>query len=194
MKNLLLARVSILKKQLNKYYFYLKTMLLIPTYKLPLCRIEEINIEKRIIFISCRGIGSTMKFKLHEIAQDILILSNLSPQHTSWIGYLYGKYYDSLDARYQSFDIVGKCIFSKKTINRYKVLAQDRKNNIIFLDTLTKEIFTNSPYSILSSKRCIMQFDSVVAFYIGILGGMIHSKQIKKSVFASAKPSLKVIQ
>lgn len=152
----------------------------------PVCRIEEIDVIKHSVVIHCRGIEAPIILQFDEIIQDIVILSNLSPQHASWIGYCYGKNYSALRNHQNpnSFD------FSFTDSNkRYKIILQDRQGRLVYSDHLTQITHTASAEAILTNSSLISQFDSVQACYIGIIAGMNTQKKAEKT----AKPFLKLV-
>src|SRR3989338_1367439 len=113
------------------------------------CHIEEIDVSKKIIIIRCRGINAPIKASFYEIINDILILSNLSPKHASWIGYYYGKYYSELmsskkeGAFSPDFDF-----FMNDPARRFCITMLDRRGNLICF--YKKKI---SPKSFLVSRK-----------------------------------------
>jgi hypothetical protein len=101
--------------------------------KTHICRIEEINISKKIIVIHCRGIDAPIKMRFDELVNDSIMLSALSPKHAAWIGYYYGIYYCDLlvgnkfcDAKFDfSLDDSQEC---------FRIVMLNRRGDIIYTD------------------------------------------------------------
>jgi len=84
--NLKIILIKYIKIFLNRYDTVLEK-------NKPLCHIEQIDMVKKIIIIYSRGVSAPIKFTFNEIIQDIVVISNLSSQQASWIGYYYGLFY-----------------------------------------------------------------------------------------------------
>src|SRR3990167_11499806 len=73
--------------------------------KNPLCRIEAIDLNTKIIIIHCSGISAPIKLTFDEIINDFIMLSNFASKHASWIGYYYGKHYNELLNKRGNYDV-----------------------------------------------------------------------------------------
>lgn len=159
--------------------------------QISLCRIEKIDLQKGTIYIHCRGIDAPLKFKFHQIAADEAILSNLSSQHASWVGYYCGKFYLSSKNKFLN----PQSNFTN-TNKRYQVIAHNRNGDIDFLDKETNTLYNKNPREILTQKTLIAQFSGINAYYIGFLYGIKISKNQnnKKAPPNISKPLLKLLK
>lgn len=162
------------------------------TYKSdPMCRLEKIDLAKKIIIIHCRGLISPIKLSLDEAIYDSMILSNLTSKQASWIGYYYGKYYkNSINDKknYNNFSAFsideGSNIFKIKMINR--------QGNIIY--SYGDKLYTIQPIRALNDESTIKNFNPIQACYIGILAGTSTKKAIDSRVNLSNKGNLEIVK
>jgi len=145
----------------------------------PMCRIEEIDTEKKRIIIQSRGMSAPIKFSFDEIITDVIIISNLSPEQASWVGYYFGMYYENTLKTKQDFHFdVTKFDFEAEDSNaRYKLMLQDRLGRIIYLDRLTNLTSTRSLIGIITNSNIIRNFSSLEACYLGVLTGINLAKK-----------------
>jgi len=163
----------------------------------PMCRIEGIDIEKRILIIHSRGVSAPIKFRFDEIINDIVILSGLSPEQASWVGYYFGMYYESLLKHKNDFHFnPNNFDFASDDRNaRCKLMLQDRPGNIVYLDRLTNLMYKRSVISIITTSDVISNFDSMEACYIGVLAGIFASKKDdRKEIKSHEKNHLKLVR
>jgi len=139
-----------------------------------LCRIEEIDFAKKTVLVHCSGIKTPVKLKFNEIMSDFAILSRLSPQHASWVGYYYGHYYTEL--LQQEITLPNFAFELGESKKRYTILLQNRQGSISYLDNLTNTLCTKRVTDILTTKELIMDFGSLEACYLGFLAGIAASK------------------
>lgn len=81
--------IGVLKERFSGLFHLLKK-------SKPLCSIENIDIFNKTISIRSLGLMTTINYHLKDIIDDDVVLANLSPMHSSWIGYYYGQYYSDL--------------------------------------------------------------------------------------------------
>lgn len=140
-----------------------------------LCRIEEINLVKNLIIIHCRGIEAPIKLKFEEVINDAALLSNFSSKHASWIGYYYGKYYNTLIDKKSCSNIPFS--FSPATPHKtHRITMVTRHGDLVYSDNTTGTVYTMHPIRIMTHKDLIMSFDSTQACYIGFLSGIFQAK------------------
>lgn len=136
-----------------------------------LCRIEEIDIFKKIVIIHCRGINAPIKLAFDEIITDFLILSNLSSKHAAWIGYYYGKHYsDLISKNIRQLPDIPEFYLPNNSTAALHICAINRKGEIIYIDKNNQDKII-SPINALTNENIIRQFDPIQACYIGILCG-----------------------
>ncbi len=163
----------------------------------PVCRIEEIDTEKRIIIVHSRGVSAPIKFRFDEIINDTVMLSCLSPEQASWVGYYFGMYYENLlkDKKDFHFHPNNFDFASSNYDARCKLMLQDRLGNIFYLDRLTNLTHKRSVISIITTSGVINNFDSIEACYLGILAGIFISKNDgQKKIKIQEKNYLKLVQ
>ena len=184
-------------KIFNYAKFLRRNLCLILQKNKPLCHIEEIDMTKKIIIVYSRGVAAPIKFTFDEIIQDVAVISNLSSQQASWVGYYYGICYQrELDAQ-KNNKIKNKIEFSlSNSEKKYKIMHQNRSGNLTYLDTDHNKIYTKSIINILAIPSLIMEFDPIEACYIGILGGIFIFKSSSEKIinFLPSKVSLKLIK
>ena len=157
----------------------------------PVCRIEEINLEKKMIIIHCRGINSPIKLHLAEAIHDSMILSNLSPKQASWIGYYYGKYHKNLTNNKKNHGTFIDLTMDEKP-SKFKIQMLDRQSNIIY--SCDKSHYTIQPIKALNNESIINNFTPIHACYIGILAGTSPKKTIDNRPNHVSKINLKIIK
>lgn len=154
----------------------------------PLCRIEEIDLQRKVVVIHCKNINAPIKLTLNEIIKDEAVLTNLSAKQASWIGYYYGKYYKTLvdqknyweNFNFSIDDFSGNCMLT----------MLDRRNNLIYTEKNQTKII--SPINAIINENIITQFSPMQACYIGILAGIYNRKNFE--VEAKDKVPLKIIK
>lgn len=157
----------------------------------PLCRLEEINLEKKVIIIYCRGISSPIKLSLEEAIYDTMILSNLTPKQASWIGYYYGKYYkNSMGNKKNQHSLVDFAINEESAMFKIKML--DRQGNIIY--SHDDQLCTIQPVKAMNDESVINNFAPIQACYIGILAGTSTKKIIESQSHLPNKANLKIVK
>lgn len=156
--------------KLRTHYAYLQ-----PTT--PTCRIEEIDTTKQIVIIHCRGIDAPIKLKLSEAISDLVILTNLSPQHASWIGYYYGKSYINTTVS-QGKHINAHDLLQNDIESDYKILYQDRRGNICFQNRSDNQLQMSSPIKLISNSSLMNKFSAQQACFLGIQAGIAASKKM----------------
>lgn len=157
----------------------------------PVCRIEEINLERKNIVIHCRGINSPIKLSLDEIIHDSMILSNLSPKQASWIGYYYGKYYkNSINNKKNYNNFIDFSIDEES--DKFKIKMLDRQGNVIY--SHDDKFYTIQPIKALNNESIINNFTPIQACYIGILAGTAPKKIIDSRANHANKTNLKIIK
>lgn len=120
-----------LLNSVEKIFKFIKSIKYKRINKLPLCRIEQINLIKKIITIHCKGIDSPIKLTFNEIINDSIMLSNLSPKQASLIGYYYGKHYKELiSEKGNRRDIFNFDI--NESLGKYHILMLNRDGNLIY--------------------------------------------------------------
>lgn len=151
------------------YFFY--------DIRAPLCRIEEINLEQKIIIIHCRGVSAPIKLNFNEIISDAGFLSNFSVKQAAYIGYYYGRYYEELlsdtfdKANQKQIDFpMDSCseVSNPITLNRF--------GEVIVSDKVRGAFRAVSPANLIRDNLLLMQFTSVQACFIGILSGTSSAK------------------
>lgn len=157
-----------------------------------LFRIEEIDLSSQAVIFYCQGVNTVLKMPIPEAISDDAIISNLRPTQACWLGYYYGKIardIPSLTKRNVSDFLL---CFSQ---GQFKILSQDRKGDITYIDTKTKEIYTENPIELSKNEFVISRFDPSQACYIGIIAG-INISRVGESVFSKRKihPILKVVK
>ena len=145
----------------------------------PFCRIEELDLNNKIITIHFRGINAQIKLTFDEIINDSVILSNLAPQQASWIGYYYGKHYSDLinkNSNYANF--FDFSIDDQDEI--FHILMINRHGHIIYSNKDNNKTNTISPTDAIKNENIINKFSSIQACYIGILAGTASNKISEK--------------
>lgn len=160
------------------------------------CHLEEIDIVKKIILIHCRGVTLPIKFTFDEIIRDVVMISNLLSQHTSLVGYYYGRdYYNSMNDKNNHNETVNFEFSFRDSEKRYKILFQGRHGKISYLDKVTQTTHAKLAINILATLSLISEFDSIEACYIGILAGIFVSKNRDRiKVKTSPNPPLTLIK
>jgi len=161
------------KRALNRLYTRYVKLQAINT---PVCRIEEIDTVKQIVIIHCKGIDAPIKLKLSETINDLVILSNLSPQHASWIGYYYGKSYISTEASSASV-MNTHDLLQNDGESDYAIIYQDRKGNIAFQNRSDYQQQIYSPIKLISDNSLINKFSAQQACFLGIQAGIAANKK-----------------
>lgn len=142
-----------------------------------LCHIEEIDLVKNSIIIHCRGIAAPIKLRFDEIINDSVLLSNFSSKHASWIGYYYGRYYNTMINKQSCSSIPFS--FTPATSNkRCYITMVTRRGELVYSDNITGAVYTMHPVRVMTSKDIIMHFDSIQACYIGFLSGVSKDKTL----------------
>lgn len=165
---------------LKNFFSFIKSIEYSPISKPPLCRIEEIDLIKKIIVIHCKGIDAPIRLTLEEMINDSAMLSNLSPIQASWIGYYYGKHYKGLISEKNSrnntfnFDI-------NNSLGKINILMLSRDGNLIYNNHENNITHTISPKNAMMNENIITQFTPMQACYIGILTGTATQKKTPSS-------------
>jgi len=156
------------------------------------CRIEKIDISKRIIVIHCRGVNAPIRLSFDELINDNILLSNLSPKHASWVGYYYGKYYiDLIRSKHNRTTEFDYSI--ENSTGKFKVIMLNRKGDLIYTDNHYDKNHVISPINAMANDIIIANFDPIQACYIGILAGT-KQKNNHKIIINSKNTYLRLIK
>ena len=146
----------------------------VKNFKRTLFRIDEIDTNSKTVIICSYGAHTIVKLKLDDVVHDDTIISNLPSIQASWIGYYYGKLFLSGSSQKKYNKEPSFSLHSKQ--NNYKIVSLDRKGSITYIDIKTRNIFTESPFTICKQESVISKFDSTKACYLGILAGIDAAK------------------
>ena len=161
--------------------------------KNPLCRIEAIDLNTKIIIIHCSGISAPIKLTFDEIINDFIMLSNFASKHASWIGYYYGKHYNELLNKRGNYDVFSDFSIDDQS-GKFNILMLDRHGNVIYLNKDNSTTCSISPVNAITNEHIISKFTPIQACYIGILAGTSTRKMHEKKILSySSKAQLKLV-
>lgn len=146
-------------------------------------RVEEIDLNAKVVVMRCQGTCTIIKLSLAEAISDHVVISSLSSYEACWLGYYYAKSHRVFASeRNKLIEASNRksfllCFFR----GRYKITSQDRNGNVTYIDVKTKKIFTDSPQNICKNEHIISQFDPTQACYIGILAANSRYDNVKSS-------------
>ncbi|HLB41923.1 MAG TPA: hypothetical protein VJN02_03545, partial [Gammaproteobacteria bacterium] len=143
----------------------------------------------------CINTKATFLATITDLILDGDILYSLHPIQACYIGI---EYATQIKNNQQSI------VFSDKNMSLYsfcrygtlRLLYQDRKRNLCFIDLKTQREFIMDPREIALSEQFISEFDSVQAFYIGFSAGlkMNHQATVYKDSYKNNPPKLILIK
>ena len=169
---MLLHKISKMIKTWANFIFYNKQ----------LCRLEDIDLVNKTVFIQCSGIvTSLIKVKLEDIIRDEVILYNLSSTQAAWVGYYYGINHGEIIQNNVSKNHTTAYSVETQSSDEFEILMLDRKGNLLYINKANNKNFVSSPLSILNSKKILNKFSPPQACYVGILAGLNISKNTHKN-------------
>lgn len=125
---------------------------------------------KENYIIQCINTKATISASISDIVNDCQFLYALHPAQACYIGIKYAEKSNRLklsinhlkfNARMQDISRYGK----------YALYSQERKKKFTFIDKENQTKFTMNAQDIASSDDIINEFDSIQAFYIGLMAG-----------------------
>lgn len=140
--------------------------------------IEKIDLRNFEVLVYSKGARNSIPYKLNEIIYDFALISSLSSEDASYIGYYYGCNYEKMNIdKRRSYNF----LINPAKSNKYNVIAVDRRKNVIFCTNTNKHLENRSmkPEELLMSKTLLRGFHPTNACYIGLLAG-INTKTTKK--------------
>lgn len=162
-------------------------------------KIVDISKDSNTFALQCINTNAIFHAKLQEIIYDDSILHGLHPIQACYIGIEYAKHLKS-----DPNPTIVKNIHSKKLPKQaicrygdYKLLYQNRKGNICFINILSQNEIIMDPRDIALSEELIQEFDAAQAFYIGLLAGLKLSNPLEKhpqSVLNSKRAHLWIVK
>ncbi len=152
-------------------YSLFKKITVLKKYKV---RLIEVDMSSQDVIFHIRKRALFLKCKLAEAIADISIIEQLNPIDSCWLGGYYGR---ALRASYEGRLPLKK---AEKALNflldkedgRYKVIFQNRRGEVGYLDKITKQEFVEHPLTIANNKHIISKFEASQACYIGVLAGI----------------------
>lgn len=161
-------------------------------------RLEEIDISKKIVVVRSRGARAVLKLSIAEAIADPSIIANLLPSQACWLGYYAGLVYDPSEIQRQK-QLLKKNADSgfalKCNKGCYRIVSQDRKGEITFVETTTQVVKTSFPIDIAQDDMVISSFDTSQACYVGILAGIHAAKYgANLNVKMNKRPILRIIK
>lgn len=136
---------------------------------LNISKVKTIDLSTFNVVLYSKGSRNNMCYKLEDIIYDFALISSLSPEEASYIGYYYG-------CNYTKFGLLKKhnynFLINTSISNKYNLLAIDRKKNIIFSASNSTQNHSMSPDEIFNSKHILRGFSSTTACYLGLLAGL----------------------
>lgn len=159
-------------------------------------RIEEIDADRRIVVLHCRGGVTILKLDISDTINDQSVISKLPPQHACLLGYYYGKTHREYTASttHSLSKNMNNGFMLQHRIGRFKMHSQDREGTITYFDTKTQEFMSDTPINIARDRFIISNFDPCQACYIGILAGMSTASASEISLQLKQKPRLRLIK
>lgn len=157
----------------------------------PLCRLEAIDLVKKIAIINCRYISTSIKISLAEIIYDQILISNLLSKQAAWIGYYCGiNYRQSINNDRKKHNVIIPLMDENY---EYMIVAIDRKGNLTYFDKTNNLNCVTTPLLILKTKDLLNKFSPIQAYYIGMLSGLSMDKNtiINKK---TNKPNLSIVK
>lgn len=155
----------------NKLIYFVKFYFLFFNKGINASTIKKIDLCNFKVFLYIKGTRSNISYKLDEIIYDFAIISSLTSEEASYLGYYYGCNYEQMNLhKRQNYDF----LITPTTANKYNVLAVDRRKNIIFssCSDRAKNNVSMKPEEIFKSKAIINGFHPTNACYIGLLAGL----------------------
>ncbi len=131
-------------------------------------KIDNFNFE---VILHIRGTRECIPYKLCEVIFDIAIISSLSSEDASDIGYNYGLHYKEMGLKnHNSYTFM----INPSEKRQFTLLSLDRKKNITFSFQEKNKIksLNMNPEDIFKTKSILKGFHPVQACYIGILAGI----------------------
>ncbi len=158
-------------------------------------RLEEIDISKKIVIVRSRGARAVLKISIAEAIADPSIVANLLPAQACWLGYYAGLIYDQSEIQRQKqlLKNADSGFSLKCSKGQFKIISQDRKGEITYIQPKTQAVTTCFPIDIVQNDSVISNFDTSQACYIGILAG-IYAAKYGANINVRQKPILRVIK
>lgn len=141
-------------------------------------RVEEIDVNKKIVVVRSRGARAVLKLSIAEAIADPSIVANLLSAQACWLGYYAGLIYDigEIQRQKQLLKSVDSDFSLKFNKGKYKIVSQGRKGEITYVEIATQVVRSNYPIEIVQDDLVISSFDTSQACYIGILAGIHAAK------------------
>lgn len=160
-----------------------------------LYRVEEIDTIKKTAVIHCHGVRILLKLSINEIIKDATIIFNLSAIQAAYIGYYYGKLFET-NATENLYWQDKSNFMLRQAKGEYKILSQERNGDITYINIASNIIFIENPMYIFQNKNIINKFDSSQACYIGVLVGINLTKEEEKKLLGNKHkwPKLSIVK
>jgi len=169
----------------------------IKTLDISAIRLEEIDISKKIVVVRSRGARAVLKLSIAEAIADPSIVANLLSAQACWLGYYAGLIYDpsEIHRQKQLLKSADSAFSLKCNKGQYKIVSQDRKGEITYINITTHVVKSNHPIDIAQDNAIISNFDTSQACYIGILAGIYAEKYgANISVRGNKRPLLRLVK
>lgn len=177
--------ITAFNKKISEFYHALKQV------DTTAIKIEEIDLGNKVVVLRSKGAIATLKIPLVEVMADPYIIPKLSPSQACWLGYYVGLLYDTSERLYQDqlLKKSGYGFMLKNEKGHFRILSQNRKGEITYIDSLTHATQSDFPINIVQDNAVIKKFDSTQACYIGMLAGF---HVLKNGELQSVRPFKKV--
>ena len=164
-------------------------------------KIEEINLQKNLVILTCAGTRTVIKLTLEDVIADSVIINGLCPYQACLLGGCYGRLMRASPDRGHKLKKVKDMNFllSNKQ-GRYVIRYQHRNGEIGYFNKKTRQELTEHPLTMANNRYIISEFDPTEACYIGILAGssleraVLSGKEIEKTEkLISKHPKLRIV-
>ncbi|MCP4475524.1 MAG: hypothetical protein GY821_13360 [Gammaproteobacteria bacterium] len=158
-------------------------------------QLVDIDTKKSLAMLQIKNKKTVLKIKIATLMQSPWLMESLSPLDACQIGVFYGAkpHMEDPCASSSPPHIVQHPFYLKASISRYQLISEDRDQLLHYLDSITKQVFIESPLTIVQSHYVIRNFDATQAFYIGYLAGMIYHKLVQERPQQLHQLSLKTL-
>ena len=156
------------------------------------CRLEDIDMSKNIATFYIKGSRVSLKIKINNVIDDLFLINNLYPIHASWIGFYYGQ--DMIKSNNTKESKRSMKLPQKNLNGNFKVMSYDViKKHILYVDTKTNTTGRSNVIALAQDEHTLTNFDSMHAFYIGMLAGIEITKHKDTEFVKAMRPKLRVV-
>ncbi len=150
----------------------------------PAYNIVKIDFSENTVTFRVKNKAVLVKYNLSEAVSDENVIDMLSPCEACWLGGCFGQKIHSEENAFDRSKV--KSAGFKNDCSQCKIIFQNRKGEIGYIDQKSKEEFVASPVAIANNKYIVSKFSSSEACYIGILAG-VHVAKNKNARYSMSK-------